>query len=152
PAPKRAKATRRSKVETGAAGGLTEAATRLEEGSLERPSAEADSLSEAVDRAEAELRAARFEEALAGAREARALAREFGAEATDPVLRACVVEATVHVALDDRDAARHSFARALEIDPALELDPTSTSPKVLEVLAAERTRREVRIARAPAPH
>lgn len=148
PAREPAETTRRVKATAGA---LREVATGLAEGSPERPSAEATAMSEAVERAEAELRAARFEQALASAREAHALARALGAESSDPVLRVYLIEATVHVALDDRDAARHSFARALEIDPALVLDPSSTSPKVLDVLTAERTHREVRIARAPAP-
>ena len=96
--------------------------------------------------AEAELRAARFEEALAAA---EALIREVGpspGSRGSELSRAHLVAATVHVALADRRAARSHLARALDLDPALQLDPARTSPKVLEVLDEERTRREVRIA------
>jgi len=107
--------------------------------------ADSDGLADTLTAAEAHLRAARFEEALAEARDAMRRVDARGREAE--ALRAHLIAATVHVARADRPAARESLARALDIDPALALDPQATSPKVLEVLAAERARREVRVAR-----
>jgi LysM repeat protein len=103
-------------------------------------------LEDALDIAEAHLRAARFEEALAAAREVMRVVRDTPELEAADALRAHVVAAHVHVALADRTAARRSLARALDVDPGLALDPDSTSPKVLEVLAEERAGREVRSA------
>jgi hypothetical protein len=49
-----------------------------------------------------------------------------------------VVAATAHVALDQEAAARESFRRALGAEPALDLDPAATPPKVLRVFLAVR--------------
>ena len=68
-----------------------------------------------------QLRAAGSEQ---GARERRA--------------RADVVAATAQVALGRDDEARRSFERALAADPALRLDPATTSPKVRRAFDAAR--------------
>jgi len=112
------------------------------------PLPEPDGLTDDLDSAEAHLRAARFEEALAEAREAIRSVR--ASERDADVLRAHLVAATVHLALADAPAARESLARGLDIDAAWALDPASTSPKVIEALAAERARREIRVARSAA--
>jgi len=70
-----------------------------------------------IDRCEAELRAARFEQALASTGEARARID----------------------ARNQNDAALESFERALAADPNLELDAALTSPKVLAVFRAARS-------------
>lgn len=44
------------------------------------------------------------------------------------------------VALGERERALDSFARALELQPAMDLSPISTSPKILEVFRAARER------------
>lgn len=96
-----------------------------------------------VAEARRELRAARFEEALAAAQAAREESETF--PASDPVrrLRAAleVVAATAEVALDRYGDAILSFERALEADPGLELDPRTTSPKVLAVFERVRAAR-----------
>jgi hypothetical protein len=86
------------------------------------------------------LRAARFEEALAAT---DALRRELArvrepADARSLEVRNEVVAATAHVALDQEDAARECFRRALAAEPALDLDPAATPPKVLRVFRAVR--------------
>jgi tetratricopeptide (TPR) repeat protein len=92
-----------------------------------------------LERCEAELRAARFEQALASAGEVRARidAREGAADAASRI-RLEIASATVYVALGQHDAALESLERALAIDPSLELDPALTSPKVLAVFRAAR--------------
>jgi LysM repeat protein len=93
-----------------------------------------------IDRCEAELRAARFEQALASAGEARARldARNDVANNPDRV-RLEIASATAYVALGQNDAALESFERALIADPNLELDAALTSPKVLAVFRAARS-------------
>jgi LysM repeat protein len=93
-----------------------------------------------IDRCEAELRAARFEQALASASGARARidARNDVADNPDRV-RLEVASATAYVALGQNDAALESFERALIADPNLELDTSLTSPKVLAVFRAARS-------------
>jgi len=92
-----------------------------------------------IDRCEAELRAARFEQALASTGEARARidARNDAADNPDRV-RLEIASATAYVALGQNDAALESFERALAADPNLELDAALTSPKVLAVFRAAR--------------
>lgn len=94
-----------------------------------------------VERCEAELRAARFEQALAVAGEARDRidARNGAADNRDRV-RLEIASATAYVALGQNDAALASFERALLADPGLELDRALTSPKVLAVFRAARGR------------
>ena len=90
-----------------------------------------------LDRCEAELRAAHFEQALASASEARDRidARNNAADNPDRV-RLEIARATAYVALGQNDAALESLERALIADPGLELDPAFTSPKVLAVFRA----------------
>jgi len=94
-----------------------------------------------VDRCEAELRAAHFEQALASAAEApdRIAARE-GAAGDSIRVRLEIASATAYVALEQHDAALESLERALAADPDLELDPALTSPKVLAVFRAAQRR------------
>jgi LysM repeat protein len=93
-----------------------------------------------IDRCEAEVRAARFEQALASASEARARidARNDVVDNPDRV-RLEIASATAYVALGQNDAALESFERALIADPNLELDAALTSPKVLAVFRAARS-------------
>ncbi len=94
-----------------------------------------------LDRCEAELRAAHFEQALASAGEARGRidVRNDAADNPDRV-RLEIASATAYVALGQNDAALESFERALIADPDLELDLALTSPKVLAVFRAARGR------------
>jgi len=98
-----------------------------------------------IDRCEAELRAARFEQALASAAAARDRidARKVAGDGPNRA-RLEVASATAYVALGQNDAALESLERALVADPDLELDPALTSPKVLAVFRVAR-------GRAPAP-
>ena len=92
-----------------------------------------------IDRCEAELRAARFEQALASASEARARLETRNDVADNPDrVRLEIASATAYVALGQNDAALESFERALIADPNLELDVALTSPKVLAVFRAAR--------------
>ncbi len=90
-----------------------------------------------LDRCEAELRSAHFEQALASAGEVRGRidARDDPADNPDRV-RLEIASATAYVALGQNDAALESFERALVADPGLELDLALTSPKVLAVFRA----------------
>jgi LysM repeat protein len=101
----------------------------------------ATEISTLLDRCEAELRAARFEQALASAAEVRDWieAREGAADDSSRV-RLEIASATAYVALGQHDAALESLERALATDPDLELDPALTSPKVLAVFRAARGR------------
>ena len=90
-----------------------------------------------LDRCEAELRAAHFEQALASASEARDRIDARNDAADNPGrVRLEVASATAYVALGQNDAALESLERALIADPDLELDPALTSPKVLAVFRA----------------
>jgi LysM repeat protein len=94
-----------------------------------------------LDRCEAELRAAHFEQALARAGEARARIEARNDAADDPGrVRLEIASATAYVALGQNDAALESLERALIADRDLELDPALTSPKVLAVFRAARGR------------
>lgn len=92
------------------------------------------------DDAQSALREARFDDALAGAESALRLLEALPDVATARERRARleVLVATVHVARDEPKAALESLRRALEADPALELDPATTSPKLLRVFYAAR--------------
>ncbi len=102
---------------------------------------EATDIAELLDRCEAELRAAHFEQALASAGEARDRidARNGTADNPDRV-RLEIASATAYVALGQNEAALESLERALIADPDLELDSALTSPKVLAVFRAARGR------------
>jgi LysM repeat protein len=102
---------------------------------------EATGVGELLDRCEAELRAAHFEEALASAGEARdrIAARDGSVDDADRV-RLEIASATAYVALGQNEAALESLERALIADPNLELDPALTSPKVLAVFRVARGR------------
>jgi tetratricopeptide (TPR) repeat protein len=92
-----------------------------------------------LDRCEAELDAARFEQALASANEARDRIDARNDAADNPGrVRLEIASATAYVALGQTDAALESLERALVADPDLELDPALTSPKVLAVFRAAR--------------
>jgi hypothetical protein len=99
-----------------------------------------------VREADGLLRQARFEEALGRAGEARRrlAGAGDGSEARRLRVRTEVLAATVHVALEQEEAARNCFRRALAVEPALELDEASISPKVLRVFRAVRAEPRVR--------
>lgn len=102
---------------------------------------EATEIAKLLDRCEAELRAARFEQALASAGEARDRIDTRKGAGDDPSrVRLEIASATAYVALGQNDAALASFERALLADPGLELDRALTSPKVLAVFRAARGR------------
>ncbi len=98
-----------------------------------------DPVTENLDRqlgqAGALVREARFREALAVAKEVQAQlqtkANEAGAKAR--LVRAALLAATAEVALGRKAEARASFERALVLQPELELDAATTSPKVIRV-------------------
>jgi hypothetical protein len=94
-----------------------------------------------VRAADALLRDARFEEALARVDPIRAAldAMQDGAGVRRLRVRTEVLAATALVALDREDAARDCFRRALAAEPALDLDPATTAPKVLRVFLAVRS-------------
>jgi LysM repeat protein len=100
---------------------------------------------ELLRRVEEQLRAARFEEALGTAGEARehlgTLADSQESERRRAELE--VLAGTAEVALDRYGDALASFRRALEADPDLQLDARKTSPKVLRVLDETRSRHAV---------
>lgn len=94
----------------------------------------------ALGQAEARIRGADFESALADAERVR---RDLQPKASAPGAgerraRAEVLAATAEVALGRDDAARRSFERALAANPKLILDPATTSPKVRRVFEAAR--------------
>ncbi len=111
------------------------------EGKLGAEGPEATATATLLDRCEAELRSAHFEQALASAGEVRGRidARDDPADNPDRV-RLEIASATAYVALGQNDAALESFERALVADPSLELDLALTSPKVLAVFRAARGR------------
>lgn len=94
-----------------------------------------------LERCEAEVRAARFEQALESAAEVREwLDVPSAAGDSQRRVRLEIASATAYVALGRADAALESLERALIADPDLELDPALTSPKVLAVFRAARGR------------
>ncbi|HEY8156854.1 MAG TPA: hypothetical protein VII72_22200 [Myxococcota bacterium] len=90
--------------------------------------------------AEAQLEAARFEQALATAGKARAglAALPPGGALASRQLRLELVEATAEAARGRDDAARACFARVLALEPAFTLDASTTSPKLMRLLDAAR--------------
>jgi len=92
------------------------------------------------------MQGARFEEALTRIESIR---RKLGALEGDAArrlrARTEVMAATAYVALDREDAARECFRRALAAEPALDLDPATTAPKVLRVFRS--VREEPRVTR-----
>ncbi len=106
---------------------------------LEAPRSEALRGAQAlVERGESRYRAADFEAALDNA--LRAQQRAARAPATAPrdsvLARAALLEGMTQTALGLGEAARSSFVRALRFDAQLELDPRSTSPKILLIFRA----------------
>lgn len=111
----------------------------------ERPVGEDPPLAPPVDaealvrRAEAKLRDAYFEEALATADDA--LARIAARGDGERRARLEMVAGTAELALGNREAALDRFVEALEANPQLRPDPREISPKVLRFLERARTRR-----------
>ena len=56
----------------------------------------------------------------------------------------------VYVARDQNEVAKTEFLKALSANPAYELDPVTTSPKILEVFRAARAEYMLRVASEPA--
>ena len=87
------------------------------------------------------IRTARFDEALELLRGVRPLLAK--ARITEPVtdrqVRLETLSATALIAFGDERAARASLARALRALPALELDPSTTPPKLLRAFDAARS-------------
>ncbi len=104
------------------------------------PGATLGAVESGVREADTWLREARFEEALDRTDRVRVELGALGAGPEARRLRARneVMAATAHVALDQDDAARECFRRALAAEPALDLDPATTAPKVLRVFRAVR--------------
>ena len=93
-----------------------------------------------VDELDALLREARFDEVVERAdrlREELDAAGE-GADLRRLRVRLEVAAATAEVALDRPQAARDAFRRALAAEPALDLAPEATAPKVLRVFRTVR--------------
>jgi hypothetical protein len=90
--------------------------------------------------AEAQVAAARFEESLATAAEARERLSALppGRLVTARKVRLEVIEATAEAARGRDDAARACFERALALAPDFALDPATTSPKLLRLLDSAR--------------
>jgi hypothetical protein len=85
--------------------------------------------------AEAQLREARFQQALRTTDQIRPKLASVQ-DAPGAILRRTqleVLSATAQIALGHEKAARESFQRALAADPELELDAGSTSPKIRRV-------------------
>ncbi len=94
--------------------------------------------------AEAQLDGARFEEALEASDRARAALEPVAgaAGAGERLVQGDVLAATALLALGREAGARERLARALALEPGLELDPATTSPRVLDLLALLRPRGE----------
>jgi hypothetical protein len=97
-------------------------------------------LRSAVGALDEKVRTAQFEQALATVPGLRSrLARApTGGTRTSLIAQTEVLAATAELAVGRSDAADASLRRALAADPALELDPSTTAPKVLRALAAAR--------------
>jgi hypothetical protein len=89
------------------------------------------------------VRRARFEDALEVADRVRATLDAMREDSDLPPrwARLEVLQATAELALGRSVAARASLVRALAAEPALELDPATTSPKVLQSFESIRSRR-----------
>jgi hypothetical protein len=90
--------------------------------------------------AEAQVTAARFEEALETVARARTAldALPPGRDLTAPRLRLELVAATAEAASGDSDGARACLARVLALEPGFAFDARTTSPKLLHLLDAAR--------------
>lgn len=97
-----------------------------------------------LDDAEALLRQAQFEAALAGARDVRGRldAMRRAEDLRAPGVRVELLAATAQIALGDDAGASESLVRAVSLQPDLALDPRYTSPKVLRALEAARAAAE----------
>jgi hypothetical protein len=97
-------------------------------------------IDEKLGAAEAQVRGARFQQALRTADQIRpTLASIEDAPGAIPRRTQLeVLSATAQIALGRHNAARESFQRALAADPELELDALSTSPKIRRVFETVR--------------
>jgi len=97
-------------------------------------------LERVLGEAEQFLRAARFEEAVTALEHARKTLGSISSAHATPSQQARleVITGTAELALGREEAARASFGRALDANPALVLDPTTTSPKVRRAFEAVR--------------
>jgi hypothetical protein len=97
-------------------------------------------LRSAVGALEERVRTAQFEQAIAGgaALRKRLERAPAGGTRTSLIAQSEVLLATAELALGRAGDADKSLRRALAIDPALALDPATTSPKVLRALDAAR--------------
>jgi murein DD-endopeptidase MepM/ murein hydrolase activator NlpD len=87
-----------------------------------------------LSRANAELKRARFQEALNISEEALEPLSALSSRRARPLrARLETIRATAHVALDDSEAARECLERALRADPEFTLDPETTPPKLMAV-------------------
>ncbi len=104
------------------------------------PAADWGALRSEVATLEQQVRAARFDEALATAPTVRSrLSRApAGRARAELISQAEVLTATAELAVGRGEAAQASLRRALAADPELALDPTTTSPKVLRALESAR--------------
>lgn len=104
------------------------------------PPADFSAVDRALSEADARMREARFEEALAAAQ--RALGAFEGSASGEPArsrrARAESAVAVAQVALGREAEARASFARALAADPSFRLDVKTTSPRVMRAFDAAR--------------
>lgn len=89
------------------------------------------------------LRSARFEQALSEATAARSLLRPLESQpgAAERSARLEVLAGMAEIALGHDVAARASFARALDADPLLRLEPNAVSPKILRIFEETRAQR-----------
>lgn len=113
---------------------------RSEERREEAAAARLRELRQALEVVEGQVRGARFDEALGASRALRTRLESAprGSVRTDLLVRTEVLAATSELALGRRAEAVTSLERALAANPALELDPTTTSPKVMRALEAAR--------------
>jgi len=109
----------------------------------ERPKPDFGPVDRALEQADQNVAAARFEEAIELAAQARKQLQGRG-ESGDTLERRArleVIVATAQIALGRNDEAKESFGRALEAKPELELDASLTSPKILQLMAEVRKSR-----------
>jgi len=95
------------------------------------------------------LRGAHFEQALAEAKAARSMLRPLESEpgVAERTARLEVLAGMAEIALGHEVAARASFARALDADPRLRLEPNAVSPKILRIFEETRAERPEQQAR-----
>jgi hypothetical protein len=115
-------------------------------GTADRPTLDPTDIDLELDEIDRMVAEARFLSALSVARSTRsALDERPSSEALRARrVRLEVLSATAEVALGRQADARASLLRALRAEPALRLDPATTSPKVLESLEAARAERQGR--------